>query len=121
MEAVSWGFAFPDLVRSVFPPLASRIHDRGWALESTWWNRLGRGHDDRILMRDLRIRDLIPAVKAHRMPAVIFNATTVETGQRVLIAPVSTSPVQVASDGRPKVIFQNYDLGFSADRYSSLD
>ena len=110
MEAVSWGFAFPDLVRSVFPPLASRIHDRGWALESTWWNRMGRGHDDRKMMRELRIRDLIPAIKAHRMPAVIFNATTVETGQRVLISPVSTLTVQAAGTDRDQPIPRNYDL-----------
>ena len=31
-----WGIAFPDLLRLGFPPLAPRMKDRGWALESAW-------------------------------------------------------------------------------------
>lgn len=88
LEAVSWGVAFPDFVRSVFPALAPHAQDRGWALESAWWNRMGRGWQDRSLMQEIRIRDLCQPIVEGTMPAVVFNATTVETGQRVLISPV---------------------------------
>jgi DNA-binding transcriptional regulator YhcF (GntR family) len=39
-------------------------------------------------MKRVRIRDLIEPTRAGQIPPVIFNATAVETGQRVLISPV---------------------------------
>ena len=89
MDSVTWGVAFPDFVRSILPPFASKVFDRGWSLESAWWNRMGRDFRDRGLMQETRIRDLIPPILDGRMPVVVFNATAVETGQRTLISPVN--------------------------------
>jgi hypothetical protein len=88
LEAVSWGLVFPDFVRTVVPLAAPQFRDRGWALESWWWNSMGGGQQTRKLMSAVTIRDLIPLIAAHRLPPMIFNATCVETGQRVLISPL---------------------------------
>ncbi len=87
LESVGWGMAFPDLARSLFPfPVWDREIDRGWALESRWWNRMGRDKRDAAIMKELRIRDLVRPANQGHVPPVIFNATAVETGQRVMIA-----------------------------------
>ncbi|MGB7346461.1 MAG: hypothetical protein WBD20_19735 [Pirellulaceae bacterium] len=88
LEAVGWGLAFPDFTRRAFPFPVNKEIDRGWALEASWWNRMGRTPDDALWMKELRIRDLIAPTIAGQFPPVIFNATAVETGQRVLISPV---------------------------------
>ncbi|MEK6261255.1 MAG: hypothetical protein AABP62_21855 [Planctomycetota bacterium] len=88
LEGVAWGLAGPDFVRIVIPMAAPPLIDRGWALESLWWNQMGRGLQDRKLMGAVTIRDLIPLTREHRIPPVIFNATCVETGQRVQISPL---------------------------------
>jgi len=88
LEAIGWGLAFPDLVKHI-PLLNRRISqedDRGLALESQWWNRMGDSNSDAELMRNLRMRDLVDATNHGLVPPVIFNATMVETGQRVMIA-----------------------------------
>ena len=94
LEAVAWGLVVPDFVRAVIPMAAPPLVDRGWALESLWWNTMGRSRGDRDLMNAVTIRDLIPLVKAHQMPPVIFNATCVETGQRVQISPIHVAVAQ---------------------------
>ena len=87
LESVGWGMAFPDLGRSLFPfPVWDREIDRGWALESRWWNRMGRDKHDAAIMKELRIRDLVRPANQGHVPPTIFNATAVETGQRVMIA-----------------------------------
>ena len=89
LEAVSWGLVFPDFVRSIAPPAAPPLTDRGWALESWWWNQMGRpNRPDRIAMQEVTIRDLVPQIKDHKIPPIMFNSTCVETGQRVLISPI---------------------------------
>ena len=95
LEAVSWGLAFPDLVRTILPlkKIFDPELDRGWSLESTWWTRMGRNADDVALMQELRIRDLIRPTNDHLIPPVVFNATAVETGQRIMISPVITSDI----------------------------
>jgi hypothetical protein len=81
LEYVGWGLVYPDVVRSLFAPLVPRHLDRGYGLETAWteaWQRpnalTGTMTD---WMRDLRDR---------RKPAVIFNSTLVETGDRVVFA-----------------------------------
>ncbi len=94
LEAVCWGIAFPDLVRFAAPLAAPQWSDdagsidRGSAMEMWWWNTMGSGQKDRMLMQQVSIRDLIPLVKSGRIPPVVFNSTCVETGQRVLISPI---------------------------------
>jgi hypothetical protein len=78
LEATSWGMAYPDLLRLYFPPLVPDHMDRGWALEEFWRDGLG----------DWTLADMAGPVRRGRMPAVVFNATLAETGQRLLVAPV---------------------------------
>jgi hypothetical protein len=88
LEAVSWGLAFPDFVRALTPASAPNLLDRGSALEMWWWNQMGRTPSDRQLIKDVTLRDLIPLIESNVIPPVIFNATCVETGQRVQISPL---------------------------------
>jgi hypothetical protein len=96
LEAVGWGLAFPDLLRSLAPFAAPKFADRGWALESVWWNRMTDNIElspsvrvqNRLAMSSVSVRDLAPFVADGRAPAVVFNSTCVETGQRVLITPI---------------------------------
>ena len=89
LEPVAWGVAFPDFVRNFFPPLAPTFNDRGWALESEMWNRMGTTKESRNRMESVYIGDLINPVIEAQIPAVIFNSTSVETGQRILISPIN--------------------------------
>ncbi len=88
LEACAWGLAFPDLAHALVPLPSPRYVDRGYALESVWWNRMGLNEAHRLAMSQVSIRDLIPLVKKGLAPAIVFNATCVETGQRVLISPL---------------------------------
>jgi hypothetical protein len=88
LSAVGWGLAYPDLARTV-PVLGSFVpetFDRGWSLENTW----ATGWREKNLNT--------PTVKSWRedvrnglRPAVIFNATSSETGDRFLISSTDTS------------------------------
>ena len=93
LEAIGWGLAFPDMVKHI--PIVSYLmrkeDDRGVALETLWWSRMATTSDDSISMRDLRMRDLILDTNNGHIPPVIFNTTTVETGQRMMIASFDTS------------------------------
>ena len=93
LEAIGWGMAFPDLIKRI-PLLNRRIgpeDDRGLALESQWWNRMGGNPYEANQMRELRMRDLVDATNHGLVPPVIFNTTTVETGQRMMIASFETN------------------------------
>jgi hypothetical protein len=83
LSAVGWGMAYPDLLRTapVFGGLVSNNLDRGWALENAWataWRNVGEATPTLAQWRD--------DVSKGRRPAVIFNATASESGERFLIA-----------------------------------
>lgn len=82
LTATAWGMAFPDLVRVVAPPAVPLLIDRGSALEQAWNRRLGDSNDK------LQLLDWAQPIREGKMPVVVFNATRVETGQRVTISPV---------------------------------
>jgi len=94
LESIGWGLSFPDFARVVLPFRIDRAVDRGWALEGSWWNRMGRSAADARWMSEVRMRDLIQPTIDGTFPPVIFNATTVETGQRVLISQVRGAAVR---------------------------
>ena len=95
LDEVGWGVVYPDLLRTLFPFLIRSKIDRGYALELALTRseslRLGLSawHDD---------------IKAGRRPAVIFNATLTDTGDRLLLATsaMSAEPGQLhlSADGR---------------------
>ncbi len=89
LEATAWGVAYPDLMRILAPMLANRVVDRGWAVERVWRQRLKTPGDTGMDFGDLRLNDMVSAIERNHFPVVVFNATVVETGQRLLISPVT--------------------------------
>lgn len=89
LEASCWGIAYPDTMRALFPPLAGPTIDRGWSIEQIWRERmrLARSHT-----ADWRLNELAELVHQRQLPAVVFNSTLVETGQRLVISPVLGPP-----------------------------
>jgi hypothetical protein len=83
LSAVGWGLAYPDLARTI-PVLGSFVpesFDRGWSLENTWatgWREKELEAPTMAHWRD--------DVRNGLRPAVIFNATASESGERFLIA-----------------------------------
>ncbi|OLD20469.1 MAG: hypothetical protein AUJ01_04115 [Acidobacteria bacterium 13_1_40CM_3_65_5] len=92
LDEVAWGVAYPDLVFNLVPFVkgVSLAHwslvngpnlvvDRGWALENTW-KREGTRLERATL--DQWRGEALSGVR----PAVIFNGTIAETGERMLLA-----------------------------------
>jgi len=88
LGAVGWGLAYPDLARTV-PVFGSlfvpEAFDRGWSLENTWATGWRERNQNTPTMKEWR-KD----VQNGYRPAVIFNATSSETGDRFLIASTET-------------------------------
>jgi hypothetical protein len=97
LEAIGWGLAFPDLLRSMAP--TSRFspgdfQDRGLALENVWRRRTETLLDvaDSSYRQEMksfqtlhRLRSLILQGK---LPIPIFNGTLCDGGQRFLFSPI---------------------------------
>jgi len=83
LSAVGWGLAYPDLVRAapLFGSLVPQTLDRGWSLENAWATAWRNASQDQPFMGVWR-----DDVRAGTRPAVIFNATVSESGERFLIA-----------------------------------
>lgn len=88
LASVGWGLLYPDLARTV-PFLgaffAPQDIDRGWALESAWTS----GWKNPPNMSDWRAD-----TGRGTRPAVIFNATAAESGQRFIVASTDIEPGQ---------------------------
>jgi hypothetical protein len=91
LGAVGWGLAYPDVARTVpvfGSVLVPETLDRGWSLENAWstgWREAKLGTPT---MTDWR-KDVMSGMR----PAVIFNATATESGERFLVASTDTSLV----------------------------
>src|SRR5262245_1021104 len=76
LDDVAWGAAYPDAIANFFPPVRALLGDRGQALETAW-------------TRSLEVERLLSEwrtdVWSDLRPATIFNATLVDTGERLLI------------------------------------
>src|SRR5262249_45399591 len=81
LEDVSWGLAYPDLVRTIFPFLSYRIAGRGRALERAWTDV--SPHADQL---HSGLADWFDLVSKGVRPANIFNATIAESGERLLLS-----------------------------------
>jgi len=82
LGGVVWGLLYPDLVRATILPWLSNRYDRGWALEERWRARLSKGADT--------LDSWYAEVERGRLPTVVFNATLVEGGARLLVTPLDT-------------------------------
>ncbi len=85
LDQVAWGIAYPDLVFGLLPMLRvserSLTTDRGSALEHAWRRTAS--------LRSAKLADWRDDVRNRRRPGVIFNATLVESGKRLLISTVA--------------------------------
>jgi hypothetical protein len=95
LEATCWGIAYPDTLRAVFPPLAWAGIDRGWSIEQSWRALMDRAGPPGSDYGDLRLSRLGERLRGGTLPVPVFNATLVETGQRLLISP-ALSPTETA-------------------------
>ena len=80
LDDIAWAMVYPDLSRILAPYLKSekdKLIDRGWTLEEGWRNR---GPITSTLS------EWRQGVQQGWRPAVIFNATLVESGEPLLLA-----------------------------------
>lgn len=101
MEAAFWGLAVPDLIRIAFPPAVPPDLDRGWALEMEWRRRMMLSlkkleslrpdelKEQQQIWREFRLLDWVAKIRERKMPIPIFNSTILETGQRIMLSPVT--------------------------------
>lgn len=77
LHAVGWGLLYWDLRRPYLPWLVGRFNDRGFALERAW---------RRVEGLDARLSTWRAGVREGRRPAVVFNATAADIGNRFLFS-----------------------------------
>ena len=84
LSAVGWGLLYPDTLRTlpIIGWFVPQDRDRGWALENAWITGWREPPD---------LRDWRHDVSVGSRPAVIFNATAAESGQRFLIGSTDLS------------------------------
>jgi len=92
LEATAWGLAYPDTLRTVFPFAVNEIEDRGWAIEQVWQQRMKSTGVDNLDRSNLDLADLGMAIRQNQLPIPVFNATLMESGQRLQISPVLSPP-----------------------------
>jgi hypothetical protein len=96
LSAVGWGVLYPDLLRSI--PLVGSVSgelflhdlDRGWALENQWirnWTHplWSKDPNHPVWSEAPKMNGWIDDTKKGMRPAVLFNSTVSETGQRLII------------------------------------
>ncbi len=95
LDAVAWGLAFPDLVHMVNPlpvslgqVLSWMPPDRGNALERSWNHRLKTSWKDAADRPAPMMNELSALTATGAIPIVVWSATDVVTGKRVVIAPI---------------------------------
>jgi hypothetical protein len=88
LSAVGWGLLYPDLARTVplFGSAVPQWLDRGWSLQKAWETPWRETNSPGPTMGGWR-QDVARGVR----PAVIFNATTSESGQRFLTSSTDLS------------------------------
>lgn len=111
LDEVTWGLAYPDLGLGLFPFLKGIgtrkdgswhwvdggliFTDRGLTLEDSWnvndRQPAGSGPQE---AGSVRLSDWRKDVSLHKRPAVIFNSTLAETGQRFLLSTTDIDPPQ---------------------------
>jgi hypothetical protein len=109
LAATAYGVAFPDFKRAIFPFVVDEEFDRARLLEADWRSigncrrqaarPMPAQFDFREFCRNLPqeeqkkpvwFSDWRKQIEDGDKPAVIFNATVMETGQRVAITPLAT-------------------------------
>ncbi len=99
LDATAWGLVFPDFLRALFPPLVPKLQDRAWAMELAWLQNLACYRKNLnqatctekppTLAESTHLADWRRGARDGSLPAVVFNATTVEGGRHVLLSSVA--------------------------------
>ncbi len=102
LDYAAWGFAFRDLVR-YFVPVGNifKWGNRAWALERAWrrfcdWD----SEPDKKRPLNSTLDQWKRDASDGRRPGAVFNATLVETGERLAISTVALSAVGEPKGGR---------------------
>jgi Patatin-like phospholipase len=107
LEELVWGLTYPDLAHALFPFFRCDLFlDRGHTLEEAW---VKSAHEHGSPPLDVGLLDWTRGVIEGWRPATIFNATFVESGERLQI---STIPVRDKKPSHGRREF--YDL-YDAD------
>lgn len=112
LEAVGWGLAYPDLARTLFSSVLTRLSpffDRSWALERSWAERLPSRAAQPPAAPAPTLATWREAFLAGAKPAVILNATAVETGQRFRLATLRL-PESPGGAGQFATLYPEHDL-----------
>lgn len=102
LEAVAYGIAFRDFPRIITGGLYNVFPDRGYLLEHEWARIASGKLQNNILekkgtvdagrcwagQQSCGFLDLREPIRAGVIPAVIFNATVMELGQRIMVTPL---------------------------------
>ena len=86
LESVGWGALYPDLQRLFIPRFS--YEDRGSALEQSWLEHF-YGKPEAL---ERPLSEWNEDVRAGRRPAVIFNATITDSGERMLMSTAPPAP-----------------------------
>ena len=96
LEAIGWGLAYPDFWRLLsfgLPvPFVQGIWDRAWAQERQWQGSFADPHHTSLQQWGQGIRE-------GWRPTLVFNATVGETGEQLLISPLSIASTGETPDG----------------------
>jgi len=106
LDDIAWALVYRDIPR-ILPPYLDRgdrvLLDRGRVLELSWERRLGKSEN---------LGNWRDGVKAGWLPAAIFNATIVETGEPLLF---STTDFERSTTGSAYHAWSFHDLYRSFD------
>jgi len=107
------GFAYSDLLRAIFPFWVRKVYsDRGRALEKAWMANAGcplKSHP-RVpnalcdTLDQATLQDWQADVASGHRPATIFNATTVESGQRLAFGTAPYLPTPPVDPSAPSSV-----------------
>lgn len=95
LNAIAWGIAYPDLLRTIFPLnwLVGKINDRGSATEHAWRAQLAEEPTTLLTWPQ--------TIEKQWQPLQVFNTTIAETGQRLLLSPIEIrSPFKITRFAR---------------------
>jgi hypothetical protein len=99
MDEVAWGLAWPDLLRGFVPWIFRFRIARGRALEVAWVRNSTPEHTSDAALNN-PLSSWSKKVAEGDLPAVTFNATLTETGERLLL---STTCFRSKTSGRARV------------------
>jgi hypothetical protein len=108
------GFAYADLLRAVFPFWVPNVYrDRGQALEKAWMVNAGCASHEQSnnpaaalcnTLDKATLKGWQTDVVAGKRPALIFNATTVESGKRLAFSTSPYKPVPPVDPDAPSSV-----------------